>query len=280
MVTECSLFLKVKPRHRRKTNSCSSNEKEALSTGNEYPFDVWFLISQQIRPEDIGRFAAICKTSYAVVCSAQFWLSIYRRFYNFQPHLPRCLQPDCMSRLYGLKASVVRALQFTYTPYINRLKKATAFEENLHVLCKRQCVLMWHELHKDQWMYYFKLKKVDKTTQVRETKNRKFDLLEILEDVCANVDENCRILRVTCSDFIPIPSVLGQTLNSVYMTLSSSSCVTQLRLRFGSGIHVCDMHTPDAAVVVLNSVIGVKILDWWHPLYPHDNSLQFLLNRE
>lgn len=175
---------------------------------------------------------------------------------------------------------MIRALQFTYAPYVNRLKKTTAIDQNIDVLCKRQCVLMWHESQKNQWLYYFKLKKVNSTAHIQDTKHRKLDLLEILDDVCANPDENCRILQVTCSDFIPLPSVLGHTLNHVYMTLSYSTCVTQLRLGFGSGIHVCDVSTPDAVRVVLDSVIGAKILDWWHPLYPHDNSLQFLLNRE
>lgn len=268
------------PRRRKKTNSSSSNGKEPLSTGNEYPFDVWFLISQHIRPEDVGRFASICKASHSVVCTAQFWLSMYKRFYNYQSSLPECLRPVCLSRLYGLKASVIRALQFTYPPYICRLKKAKAFEDDLQVLCKRQCVLMWHKSYKTHWLYYFKLKKINNTVRAHNTDDHEPNLLEILEDVCANPDENCRILQVTCSEFAHVPSVFGQTLNSVCSTLSISSCVTKIRLGFGSGIQVCGARTPDGTVIVLDSVIGMKILDWWHPLYPHDNSLQFLLNRD
>lgn len=57
------------------------------STGVNYPIDIWFLISEHIRPEDVGVFAAICKTSSAVTSTAKFWFSLYRRYGLFL-HLP------------------------------------------------------------------------------------------------------------------------------------------------------------------------------------------------
>lgn len=48
-------------------------------SGIDYPIDIWFLISEYILPEDVGKFAAICKTSLAVVSSAKFWFNLYKR---------------------------------------------------------------------------------------------------------------------------------------------------------------------------------------------------------
>lgn len=38
--------------------------------GKTYPIDIWFILSEYIRPEDVGVFAAICKSSFQVTCSA------------------------------------------------------------------------------------------------------------------------------------------------------------------------------------------------------------------
>lgn len=48
--------------------------------GVQYPLDVWFLISHHIQPEDICRFACICRSSHYVVHTAQFWTNLYWRF--------------------------------------------------------------------------------------------------------------------------------------------------------------------------------------------------------
>ena len=44
-----------------------------------YPLDLWFLIGQFIEPEYVKIFASICRGSYHVTCSRQFWLEMYAR---------------------------------------------------------------------------------------------------------------------------------------------------------------------------------------------------------
>jgi hypothetical protein len=68
------------------------------------------------------------------------------RHYKAVPNLPERLQPECMVRLYGLRACVIRALHYTYPPFVNKLKAVTTFEGDPHNLTKRQCVLMWHQV--------------------------------------------------------------------------------------------------------------------------------------
>lgn len=74
-------------RRKKKTSSeCSSTDG-----GSDYPLDVWYLISEYLDPEDIGLFAAICRTSQAVVNSAQFWFSLYKRYkkLNTEAEVPK-----------------------------------------------------------------------------------------------------------------------------------------------------------------------------------------------
>jgi hypothetical protein len=45
----------------------------------KYPFDVWYLISAYIAPEDIGRFALICRTTNRVINTSAFWILIFNK---------------------------------------------------------------------------------------------------------------------------------------------------------------------------------------------------------
>lgn len=48
--------------------------------GEEYPIDIWHVIAAYIRPEDVCRFALICKNAWAVTCTAAFWTRLYKRY--------------------------------------------------------------------------------------------------------------------------------------------------------------------------------------------------------
>lgn len=259
---------------------------EAIQVGNVYPLDVWFLISEYIRPEDIGRFAGICKTSFAVVCTAKFWFGLYKRHYKSVPTLPDHLQPERLVRLYGLRTSVIRALHFMYPPYINKFGTITFIEKHPDTLIKRQCILMSFHKQKKDWLYYFKFKENLNSAlpHSRRSESRKEpDLIEMLEDVSANPDENCRILQVTCLHFVAVPFVQGLTLKSATLTLSQGFRHHRLQLGFGSAIHAYSYNSlggSNATVVILDPVVSVKVLDWWHPHYPYNHNIEYLLNQE
>lgn len=269
---------KVMARRRKKTFESTGTP----TSGKDYHLDIWFLISEFIRPEDVSTFARICKTSFAVVCTAKFWFGLYKRYYKTTPNMPEQLQPQCLLRFYGVRTSVIRALHFMYTPFTEKLIAVTTFEQHPDILIKRQCVTMWHESKNKQWLYYFKLKEnlAFYTHNNSYSNGRKLDLLEMLEDISANPDENCRILLVTCKDFISLPIILGYTLTSVSLNLSQGLHHHRLQLGFSSSMH----STPsviggkDNPIVHLDPVINIRILDWWHPLYPHVDNMDVILN--
>ncbi|KAF5298971.1 hypothetical protein FQR65_LT09520 [Abscondita terminalis] len=255
---------------------------------NTYPLDVWFLISEYIRPEDIARFAGICKSSFAVVCTAKFWFSLYKRHYKSVPSLPDHLQPERLVRLYGLRTSVIRALHFMYPPYVNKFGTITFSEKHPGTLIKQQCILMSFHKQKKDWMYCFKFKEnltssLPHSRRSEAKQDQKPDLIEMLEDVSANPDENCRILQVTCLHFIAVPFVQGLTLKSASLTLSQGFRHHRLQLGFGSAIHTYSYNNlggSNSTVIILDPVVSVKVLDWWHPHYPYNHNIEYLLNHD
>lgn len=259
----------------------AASEDQTRDQGNEYPLDVWYLISDYVRPEDVGRFAGICKISRAVVQTAKFWFGLYKRYYINVKNLPERLQPECMYRLFGVRTSVIRALHYVYPPFVGRSKKIRTFEHHPDVLLRRQCVLMWYEKKKKFWYYYFKLK--EPTSPVSCYDKHKQDLMELLEDVSANIEENCRILQVVCLSFVPVPLVQGLTLQSTSLTLSKGFTRHRLQLVFGSGIRSTVSYITDGSscgTILLDPVIDVKVLNWWHPRYPYDHNIELLLCQE
>lgn len=72
------LVVVLKKATRRKKTLCDSI-KEGSCNGNMYPLDVWHLIAEYIRPEDTGKFASICKSSWNVVNTPVYWLNLYKR---------------------------------------------------------------------------------------------------------------------------------------------------------------------------------------------------------
>ncbi|KAL1506441.1 hypothetical protein ABEB36_005807 [Hypothenemus hampei] len=268
---------KVKPDTHKITISQRNNDSE----GNNYPLDVWFLISEYICPEDVGIFGAICKTSFEVICSSRFWFNLYRRYYKNIPGLPQNLKPERLVRKYGLKTNVIRALYHMYPQFVNRTLK----EEHPASLKNYQCQLLWFNLQEKNCIYYFKLKRFNWKSAQSRKESKQVNLLEILEDITANPDEDCRVLKVSCLHFNPVESVVGLTLKSVSLTVSSAPMFLYQRLQliFSSGIGSSSKLSagPDSTTVILDPVINIKILDWWHPLYPvNRNGMEELMPKD
>nr|XP_031835613.1 transmembrane protein 183-like isoform X2 [Nomia melanderi] len=249
--------------------------------GIDYPLDVWFIISEYISPEAVGKFARICKSSYHVTTTGKFWLHLYKTYYKPVPGLPERLKPHFMVRMHGLRACVIRTLHHTYFASKRdvdssiRLPLFHSFEQDEpHSLVKRKCCLMWHKKGKLLCYFYFKLKEVPKSTRnsIKEkpkVNGRKTEFLEMLEDVAVNPEEGCKLLRVACSRYSLLPPVTGLILQKVSVTLMQGFKNNRLQLGFGTS----DVPNTLTHQVILNDVVKWQVLNWWHPSYPHEDKL-------
>lgn len=107
-----------------------------------------------------------------------------------------------------------------------------------------------------------------------ENCNFNSDLHEMIKNVWANSEEGCRILRVACSKFGLIPLVNGLILQKVKLDLSPGFNHHRLQLSFGTSF----ISSTTTQVVVLSGVADCKVLDWWHPCYPHQETASTLLD--
>ncbi|KAM8915853.1 transmembrane protein 183A isoform 2-T2 [Spinachia spinachia] len=254
-----------KKKHKRRKES---------SDGGEYPVDIWLMLACYIRPEDVCRFALICRNAWTVTCTAAFWTRLYRRHYKMDADLPFRLQPDCMDRMCSLRARVIRSLFHLYEPFSLRVSKVPALPESTPTtLLNSKCLLSWvtkvsGARPEALWEFNFKFLK-----QQRHSKNgcaKSLYMPRQYEDVHTNPDSDCYVLQVTTLNFIFTPVVMGMILSLFTINVSTDMRHHRVRLVF--------QDTPlqrwkkrgdqGGTPVVLDPVHSVKLMDWWHPHYP------------
>lgn len=167
---------------------------------NEFPNDFWWILSEYIVPEDVGRFAMVCKATYSITGSVKFWKTFYNRYYRREIRLPIRLQPDCMARPGGLRACVIRSLYYNYTPFIQRL--IIHPQEDFHAMTRRYVDRFWFTRKAtSKWLYFYKLRRkpMDGSriaeSELLQRKNGKS--LKSLRDVYMNPEEGCSLLIVS-----------------------------------------------------------------------------------
>lgn len=191
-IERCNTKLKSKRKSKISSENFDPNHIYA-----QYAIDIWFLISKHIQPEDVCRFALICRQTAGICTSSSFWLNLYKKYYRDIDGLPTRLQPECMVRFGGLRACVIQTLFYTYKPFVDRLK--VSLSQDFHCVVKRECVGNWTYRIKDHWLFCYKLKqKIADNSRLgraeRIRKSQKF--LDIQRDIYQNSEEGCKILVV------------------------------------------------------------------------------------
>ncbi|XP_034550717.1 transmembrane protein 183A isoform X1 [Notolabrus celidotus] len=251
------------------------NKRRKESTdGQEYPVDIWLVLSSYIRPEDVCKFALICKNAWTVTCTAAFWTRLYRRHYRIDADLPFRLQPDSVAKMRCLRARVIRSLFHLYEPFDLRVSKIPALPESTPTaLLNSKCLLFWVRkvtgTRPDAlWEFNFKFLKEQVRSKNGSTKSLRMP--SRYEDVHTNADSDCYILQVTTLNFIFTPIVMGMTLTLFTINVSTDMRHHRVRLVFqDSPLHRGKKRGDQGGTqVVLDPVQSVKLMDWWHPQYP------------
>lgn len=167
---------------------------------NTYPIDLWYSVSSHIKPEDVLRFALICKQTYAITTTLKFWRAMYKRHYNGQVELPVRLQPDCMARPGGIRACSIRSMYFTYPPFVQRLLQQP--KQDFHLLAKRYVERFWFsQITSTKWQYFYKLKRKpmqgSRVAESEALRRRNGRCLKSLRDIYLNSEEGCALLVVS-----------------------------------------------------------------------------------
>ncbi|XP_051932853.1 transmembrane protein 183A [Hippocampus zosterae] len=250
-----------------------NKRRKESSDGQEYPVDIWLVLSSYIRPEDVCRFSLICRNAWMVTCTAVFWTRLYRRHYRIDVDLPFRLQPDCIDKMCSLRARVIRSLFHLYEPFSSRVSKIPTMPESTPTtLLNSKCLLFWIKKltgtrPEGLWEFNFKFLKQGNTKNGHAKSLR---TPEQYEEVHTNSDSDCYMLQVSTFNFIFTPVVMGMTLTLFTINVSTDMRHHRVRLVFQDSPIRRGKKRGDhgGTQVVLDPVHSVRLVDWWHPQYP------------
>ncbi|XP_059806599.1 transmembrane protein 183A isoform X2 [Hypanus sabinus] len=260
-------------------NAIQKEVEDAEDCGEEYPIDIWLFLSSYIRPEDIVKFALICKSAWAVTCTAAFWTRLYKRYYCPDVYLPERLQREVIGRFSSLRASVIRSLYLMYEPFRSRLLEKPAIPESTPTTLQNcSCLLYWCKKgsgnRSDQrWEFNYKFKK--QSPKLKNGCQNGLQFPRQYEQVHKNPDQDCYLLQITTLNFIFTPVVMGMTLALFTINVSTDMRHHRVRMLFqDSPLPQGKKPKKDQGLqVILDPVHSVRLLDWWHPQYPFSASI-------
>ncbi|KAJ8299805.1 hypothetical protein KUTeg_023865 [Tegillarca granosa] len=265
----------LKESHKLKHVGSNTKDDDGKCIQRMYPVDLWLALSFHIDPEDIGRFAGICRYANMAVHTVQFWKHLYQTYCLHNTSiLPDDLQPCTLERIHGLRQRVIRSLFYVHSPLVERIKTTIPFENEPYHLIGQRCILHWHEKVKNKWVFNFKFKNETITSERNYIVERKrhYDLFRGHNDLFYNPLNGCCMLQVVCHNFINIPPILGLLLSQIYLKVGHGMRYHCLKLVFNSSVNSGNLSAnrygvSGDVVVMIDPAINLKVFPWWNPQY-------------
>lgn len=256
-------------------NVCKSVKEP--ETGCTYPADVWYLLSLYIFPEDVCRFASICRYANIAINTLTFWRHLYHRYYHELAQLPVGLMPSHLERVHGLRARVIRSLHYMYPPLSSKPNK-NIMEEIPKKLIGQRCILQWHKVMSDKnsWSFCFKFNSESSSFSVNKIcySKKNSDLLNGYNDLFHNPENGCSVFEIFCQNFTSVPVVMGQILTQMGVKVSQTMRHHRIKMVFNNRLtgKVTPSGCAEENIIILDPVINWRTMAWWHAPYPGGNS--------
>ncbi|XP_022083742.1 transmembrane protein 183B-like isoform X2 [Acanthaster planci] len=262
----------VTPAPQGKTTTC------VYTGGQIHPSVIWYLVSFFINPEDVATFACLCRDTYALTNTAGFWRMLYFRYYNMKAaqSLPKELHPTSIQRTFGLRALVIRSLQFLYAPFVQRnAAKAAALlssGDSLTNLVGR--VFMYHVSKRKAGSHIYFLKFQERQSLDSGTLNA-VEALNRDPDIHVNNHSGQSILRVICKQahHLEPERIMGKELVRASVNISTGMSYSRLKLEFqepaagrGRAFNRSRFDRKrENTCIVLDPVVCARVFHWWDP---------------
>lgn len=279
-------------------NPANNKEKECKESGSiQFPFDLWYILSNYIHPESVGTFARLCQDAFTVVNRAAFWLNLYRKYAVRSSRwaflqagyetLPSRLQSDYV-HLYchgNLRVKVIRALYFAHKPFRDRLLAAHRAPDS-HSIIGMICLGAWteHKARTNKYKFCFKLtSKSSGRAGPRQLAKRliadnwESGDFQVQPDVSIIAEESYKLLQLDCDAFSLLPGSLPSLrILDVCITSSGEGFRYQKMAMTLGPAHLrvekdwtgrSNATSPHTVTIDIGNVVAMRVLEWYHPLY-------------
>ncbi|XP_068146477.1 transmembrane protein 183 [Drosophila tropicalis] len=248
--------------------------------------DIWFQIAMHIEPDDVQRFALICKQTSQLVNTRSFWYSLYRRYCHgssgWNLKLPSHLQIEeirsssqCNTK--ALRSLVIQALFRCH----QKLKIRLEVGYSLDWLKQRIYVSCWQKQYQCLWIMCYKFwnqqehqqQELHQQELANEVVNDDWEHLANDNNVpvvswsSSNPHEGVVLLIVVCSQFVPIPGLLsyGQQESRFRLVNTRELLCTDMRAKNLELDFTENTSKSNIVTVKYPRIEKYKVLPWWHP---------------
>ncbi|CAF2390133.1 unnamed protein product [Rotaria sp. Silwood2] len=233
--------------------------------GKDYPFDLWYLIAMYIAPEDIGRFALICRKTNQIVNSVPFWISVFRKYNKLEAkRLTRLLVREHLSIV---RTYVIKSLYQTYPLFQERFDKTNVIQKEPHFLLSSRCIRIWYSkrpTQRDLYNYYFEFH----FDNVQQSKQEDIQIQAISPIFQANnqsiIDKDSYILHLISSNLVLIGPYMGMVLSQITLNVSSDYRYHKLKMWFDSSRSCSQKSKYNNSVVIIDPILCLRIYKWYN----------------
>lgn len=230
------------------------------TTGKDYPMDLWYLIASYINPEDVGRFALLCRSANRVVKSTAFWMRMFQKFDSKQfKRYSRILVKEDVPIVQHF---VIRSLYQDYPLFRSRWDKREIIQKDPHFLVSSRCVRIWYSTRTvapDGFDYYFQFRFDQPATPLIKAKS---SLIQNSDQLC--LDRQSAIVHVISPNFLMIGQLIGTTLSDVQLPLSCDFRFYKLKFVFDSSkSKSISKSMLNKTVVTIDPVSRLKVYRWF-----------------
>ncbi|XP_071830921.1 transmembrane protein 183-like [Apostichopus japonicus] len=247
-------------------NGC--NQRDAEPQGRDHFLQLLLISADFIHPEDVGRYSAVCKDTFHVTNSVGFWMRRYKRWFREEVSLPGHLYPDYIADTQeGLQSRVISALYHLYPPFKDRnhIVMLDSELESCSLIGSKCLYSCSHGSVDNHFHHFIKFQHLP----AAQEQNLRNSLIRS-PSLWANPNKDETILKVTCPGFqhFSCEKIMGLQLASMSLSVGQGMCYNQLKLEFVRNYHLKKRSSKENyTVVVLEPVICVSLLNWWHPSF-------------
>ncbi|UJR10562.1 hypothetical protein I4U23_014762 [Adineta vaga] len=233
--------------------------------GTTYPLDFWYLIASHIAPEDVGRFALICRATNQVVNSVPFWIFLFRR-YN-QSEAKRRSRLLVREHPSIVRTYIIKSFYQTYPLFQDRLNKADAIQKDPHFLVSSRCIRIWYSklsTQRELYNYYFEFcSNQDQSSIEKKIPIQTLSPLFQMDNLDM-IDRNSFILHLVSSKLTPIGPFMGMILSKITLNVSSDYRYHKLKMWFDGSKFSSQKSNFNNSVVVIDPILCLRIYKWFN----------------
>jgi hypothetical protein len=167
-----------------------------------------------------------------------------------------------------IRTHVIKSLYQIYPLFQDRLNKTDVIQKDPHFLRLSRCVRIWYSkgtgttTQRESYNYYFEFRfdniqsskqQIQVLSPILQTNNQYF------------INEDCCILHLICSNFVPIGPYMGMILSQITLNVSSDYRYHKLKMWFDSS-RLCLQTSKkyNDSVVIIDPILCLRVYNWYN----------------